>query len=159
MKNIALILFGLMVMVACSQKPQEPAAPVVEYEYFGAEIDPSSAIEAKFIGERIAGSDSLEVKLTGTISEVCKMKGCWMTLDLENGEKMRVTFKDYGFFVPKDAAGRTVVIEGLAYQKLTPVDMLKHFAEDEGKSAEEVEAITEDKVEITYVAHGVAIVK
>ena len=85
------------------------------------------------------------------------MKGCWMTIDLENGEKMRVTFKDYGFFVPKDIAGQKVVIDGYAYNSITDVETLRHFAEDAGSPQEEIDAITEDKQEITFVANGVAI--
>jgi hypothetical protein len=71
---------------------------------------------------------------------------------------MRVTFKDYGFFVPKEGMeGKEVVFEGVAKRKVTDVDMLKHFAEDAGKSQEEIDAITEPKVELTFVANGVII--
>ena len=48
----------------------------------------------------------------GTVTEVCKAKGCWMKVALENGEETMVKFKDYGFFVPKDMAGKEVVING-----------------------------------------------
>lgn len=156
-----LILFFVVAgsLFACTQKPTQEVSAESEttYAYFGDTIDTSNPVEVKFVQERISGNDSIAIKLTGTITEVCKMKGCWMNLDMENGEKMRVTFKDYGFFVPKDAAGKKVVVEGFAYNDVTSVDMLRHFAEDEGKSAEEVAAITSDKSEITFIAHGVAL--
>ena len=61
------------------------------------------------------GKDSLEVKLFATAKDVCKKKGCWMKVEKSDGTLMRVTFKDYGFFVPKDIAGKNVIIEGTAY--------------------------------------------
>jgi uncharacterized protein DUF4920 len=51
------------------------------------------------------------VRLEGTIEKVCRNKGCW--LELKQGERsVHVTFEGYSFFVPKDSAGRPVVLEG-----------------------------------------------
>ena len=47
--------------------------------------------------------DTLEVKFKSEINEVCQKKGCWMTLDLADDKEAFVKFKDYGFFVPKNA--------------------------------------------------------
>jgi hypothetical protein len=96
-----------------------------------------------------------EVKNEQAAVAVCQAKGCWMKLDLGNNETMRVTFKDYGFFVPKDAKGREVVIEGVALKSLTPVDELQHYAKDAGKTAEEIAAITEPVQELSFEAVGV----
>ena len=52
------------------------------------------------------------IALTATVAEVCQVKGCWMIL-LDGDTKVRVTFKDYGFFMPKDLAGAKVVVEGV----------------------------------------------
>ena len=78
-------------------------------------------------------------------------------MDLPNGESMRVTFKDYGFFVPTNSQGFPIVMEGVATLSQTDVETLKHYAEDQGKSKEEVEAITAPKKEITFEATGVVI--
>jgi hypothetical protein len=96
-----------------------------------------------------------EMKIVGTIEEVCQKKGCWMKLDLGNGEKMRITFKDYAFFVPKDASGREVVLDGLAMIEETSLESLRHYAEDAGKSKAEIEAITEGTKELVFEARGV----
>jgi hypothetical protein len=37
----------------------------------------------------------------------------------------------------------------------TTVEELKHFAEDDGKSKEEIEKITEPKIEMVFEASGV----
>ena len=65
---------------------------------------------------------------------------------------MRVTFKDYGFFIPTNSQGFPIVMDGVATLSETDVETLRHFAEDQGKSKEEVEAITEPKKEITFDA-------
>ena len=80
-----------------------------------------------------------------------------MKLDIGNNETMRVTFKDYGFFVPKNLDGETAIIDGYAVVDTTDVDMLRHLAHDAGKSEEEIAAITEPEVGVTYVATGVII--
>ena len=70
---------------------------------------------------------------------------------------MMVRFKDYGFFVPKDIAGRKVIITGKAYREVTPIEELRHYAEDAGKSKEEIAAITESKEELKFLATGVVL--
>ena len=80
-----------------------------------------------------------------------------MTLDAGNGETMMVTFKDYGFFVPKDITGATVVIDGKAEIREVSVDEQRHMAADAGKSQKEIDAITTPKQELRFVADGVLI--
>ena len=78
-----------------------------------------------------------------------------MKLSLDNEEETMVRFKDYGFFMPLDSKDRTVIVEGKAFVKETPVDELRHYAEDAGKSKEEIEKITEPKKEYAFEANGV----
>ncbi len=130
-----------------------------EVSYFGEKITEAGAIEASKLSEKMKDKKTMEAKVTGTIVEVCKKKGCWMTIDIGNDQKMRVTFKDYAFFVPKDASGQKVVIEGIAQKEVTDIATLKHYAEDAGKSKEEIEKINKPKEEITFEAKGVIIKK
>jgi hypothetical protein len=51
------------------------------------------------------------VRLEGTIDKVCRNKGCWLELK-QGASSVHVTFEGYSFFVPKDAAGQPVVLEG-----------------------------------------------
>ena len=67
-------------------------------------------------------------------AEVCQNKGCWMVLT-EGPRSIRVTFQDYGFFVPKDIAGKTVVVEGVLSRKLLSADEAKHYAEESASGA------------------------
>jgi Domain of unknown function (DUF4920) len=99
------------------------------------------------------------IKVEGEVESVCQAAGCWMKVKMADGKTMRVTFKDYGFFVPKDLAGTKVVFEGLPEVKTTSVADLRHYAEDAGKTKEEIAKITEAKVELTFVADGVLVPK
>ena len=99
--------------------------------------------------------EKVNVKVVGTVDAVCQMKGCWMNITEVDKPEMMVKFKDYGFFVPKDIAGRKVVMQGYAYREVTPVDELRHYAEDAGKSKEEIEKITQPKEELKFMASGV----
>lgn len=124
---------------------------------FGENITKKGAVSVKKIPAKMKDSGELEIKVKGKITEVCQAKGCWMTLDMGNDELIRVKFKDYGFFVPKDAAGKTAVIDGIAKKEIIGVGELKHLAEDAGKSQQEIDAITESKEELTFMAKGVII--
>ncbi|MEL6562003.1 MAG: DUF4920 domain-containing protein [Bacteroidota bacterium] len=155
---VLLILVGLF---SCEQKQtasQETKEVVAQksYDTFGAEISSEGAVSpVEFV--KAFSQDSLNVKISATATAVCKKKGCWMNVDLGNEKTMKVTFKDYGFFVPKDIENKKVIFEGVAKKQITPVDELKHYALDAGKSQEEIDAITEAKEEIVFEATGVLI--
>ena len=78
-------------------------------------------------------------------------------MELPNGESMRVTFKDYGFFLPTNSQGFPIVIEGVATLTETDVETLRHYAQDKGSSKEEIEAITAPERKITFEATGALI--
>jgi hypothetical protein len=125
--------------------------------HYGAQIDDSGAISMTELNAKMKGKEEIQAKVQGKVASVCQAKGCWMMLENPSGSQMRVTFKDYGFFVPKDIAGKTVVISGKAYISTTTVDELKHYAEDAGKSKEEIAKITEPEKELAFEADGVIV--
>ena len=152
----------LLFLAGCgtgSVRPPEtsgPAGPATEV--FGADFSPEGAHPA----ERLLADygpeqlrDTVAVTLVGEVHEVCQAKGCWMTVAAGDGEEMMVKFRDYGFFVPRDIGGRRVMMDGIAYYQITPAEELRHYAEDAGKPAAEVAAITEDRRELRFLARGV----
>lgn len=107
---------------------------------------------------RLPSDKEVRVTIAGSIESVCQAKGCWMTLrDSSSAQEVFVKFKDYAFFVPKNASGHHAVIEGILTLDETPVDELRHYAEDEGKSDEEIAAIKEPRIELKMMADGVII--
>ncbi len=153
------LFFAILGMtLSCTQKEAEQAETVVEnLEIYGDTITADGAVPVNTLASLMGDATEKDLKLEATIEEVCQKKGCWMKVDLGDGKTMRVTFKDYAFFVPKDAAGRKVVLDGVAMVEETSVESLRHFAEDAGKSKEEIEAITEGTKEVVFEARGVII--
>lgn len=159
MPALCLVLAVTACNNAAVEQSEEAAAATEEQtpNQFGEPVDADGAISYASLLQQMQGSDSLAVKVKGKVEAVCQAKGCWMniTADQADAEDMMVQFKDYGFFVPKDIAGREVIMEGYAYRAVTPVDELQHLAKDAGKSAEEIAKITEPKVELKFLASGV----
>lgn len=154
MKNLSILVFACIVLVGCQTKKESATA----FNIYGEAIATEGALSLVSLNDQVEGKDSVALTLKGTIEQTCAKKGCWMTVKDENGVATRITFKDYGFFVPTSGAeGKDVVISGVAKRKVTDVATLRHFAEDAGKTQAEIDAITEPKQEIEFVASGVVI--
>ncbi|MBK8518690.1 MAG: DUF4920 domain-containing protein [Saprospiraceae bacterium] len=128
--------------------------------HFGETIDTNGMISYVDLLSKISESDSIDAKVYGKVSGVCQAKGCWMNIVSEvdsTNTEMFVQFKDYGFFMPKDLAGKEVVMLGKAFKEMTSVEDLKHFAQDEGKTPEEIAKITKPVTELKFLASGVLI--
>jgi hypothetical protein len=123
--------------------------------YFGDAITADSSISIEEMKVAMGDKKELVVKVTAPVDAVCQKKGCWMELKGNDGTTMRVTFKDYGFFVPKDAAGKTAIVSGIAKVEETSIADLKEYAKDDGKSKDEIAAITAPKKELVFEANGV----
>ena len=154
-------LTAAVMMIACGGqevKENEVEGQEENVRSYGAVITDENLIEADELMAKLNEADTVACTFSGTIQETCAKKGCWMTLDAGMEDEMRVRFVDYGFFVPTDGqSGKKTVMKGIAYKNVTPVDELKHYAEDAGKSQEEIDAITEDEVSVSFLADGVLI--
>lgn len=125
---------------------------------FGAGFQDSGTITGQEMSERYGSmhvSDTLQTKFRGVVKEVCQAKGCWMKVALEDGKEAMVRFKDYGFFMPKDIAGKEVVVNGLAFIEEMGVEDQRHYAKDAGKSPAEIAKITKPKRTLGFTADGV----
>lgn len=146
--------------VATSQEESmsEKEANSDEQSFFGEEFDYAQPELASAIFEKyqnMKSGDTVVTTFTSSVNSVCEKKGCWMRLKLTEEDESLVTFKDYGFFVPKDIQGQEAVVHGKLFVKETSVEDLKHFAEDAGKSEKEIAAITEPKLVYAFEADGV----
>lgn len=105
--------------------------------------------------EDLSGSEG-QLTISSTVQSTCAMKGCWMKIDDGEGGAIRVTFKDYGFFVPTTGMeGKSAVMIGKLSRNTLSVEQLRHYAKDAGKSEEDVASITAPEEELTFVATGV----
>lgn len=169
MQRNKLLLFGCFVLIFAllgCQKAKETTrvttyelvgeAMVVEGNY-GDVIEEKKVLSLVSLVDAVEASGSFTGKVSGKIKEVCSSKGCWFSMELPNGSSMRVTFKEYGFFIPTNSQGFPITIEGVATLTETDVATLRHYAEDQGKTKEEVAAIQTPKREISFEATGALI--
>ena len=126
--------------------------------YYGAEFIIAEEIQQnESVYNQISVADTVMTQMTGKIKEVCQMRGCWMKVAMDSDNEIFVRFKDYAFFVPKDAANKTVYMNGLAFLEEMSVEDQKHYAKDGGASEEEIARITEPAHILRFEADGVLI--
>jgi hypothetical protein len=146
MKDLVIIIVGILFLtnIGVAQNADEvtPLAKPVEkgenYEVYGSEFPEDARF---FAPEYIVRNSNVfkgqEVATKGVIKQVCQKKGCFFMLSA--GDKdIRITFKDYKFFIPKDAAGSKVQLTGVFKVKELSEDQAKHYAEDAGADPDDM---------------------
>ena len=135
------------------------AKPLVfekDKEVYGAALEGKRHLRLKRISKGRDKWNGKKVQIRGDITSVCPKKGCWMMVR-DGKQNIRVKFTDYAFFVPLDAANRKVTAEGTVTVKVETEAERRHYAEDAGKSKEEIEKIKGDKVVLSFLADAVQI--
>lgn len=129
---------------------------------FATAPPPNTFGEAPTLRETVALADVLkepskyagrDVLLEGTVGKVCQKKGCWLTLK-DAGKDIRITFKDYAFFAPKDCAGKRVHAQGRVEELTLSVREARHFLKDEGASRAELKKVKAPVKTVSFVASG-----
>ena len=114
---------ALLIALVLTVTPEVPATMTRGEKLKGAEqveLAKLLASPTEFEGKTVA----VEAK----IRKACEKKGCWMELaGTEKGPGVRVTFKDYGFFVPLDSAGSTAKVEGVVKVAMLDDAKAKHY--------------------------------
>ncbi|MEO6583900.1 MAG: DUF4920 domain-containing protein [Ferruginibacter sp.] len=146
---IPTLLFSIFLMA------QPPDIPADKGATFGDKTTEEGAIKATEL-YALGGSEKEDVKVTGKVVDVCKAEGCWLRMETASGS-MLIKMKDHKFLVPVILNGKNIVAQGKVTMKETTVDMLRHYAEDAGKSKEEIAKITEPKKEMVMQAKGILV--
>ena len=164
MKKLLFFFITTLFVISCNdlkskdttQKDQEEHS---NYTSFGDVITSDNVLSQNEMAasyQNLTPGDTLEVKFKAVVNSVCQSKGCWMRVDLGQDQAM-VKFKDYGFFMPKDLAGQEVIMQGKAFVAEVSVDEQRHYAEDAGKTPEQVLAITTPKKTLSFESSGVLV--
>jgi len=128
------------------------------YDHFGDGVAKGAdAITVASVAAEPKKHAGKKIRLTGKVSAVCKKKGCWMILT-DGPTKVRIKFRDYGFFMPLDCEGREAILDGNFDVEEVSVAEIKHLLEDEGKH-EEAKKVDKPRHEFTVMADGVALKK
>ncbi|GAB3539044.1 hypothetical protein GCM10027443_35130 [Pontibacter brevis] len=164
MKNIALALCLAAGSFSCNQVKTAADTPANEMtatesntgSTYGAAVPEAGVIPATQLSEAVAGKDSLQATVAAEVVESCQAKGCWMDVKLADNSTMKITFRNYGFFVPvEDLKGRQVIFTGTAKREVISVEDQRHYAQDAGKPEAEIAAIIAPKEELRFIADGV----
>lgn len=108
------------------------------------------------IMEKASSNIKKDLVVEAKVEKVCLKKGCWMEVRGEE-QSARVTFKDYGFFVPQEILNKKVRLQGQLKEKVLSVKDQRHFLEDEGRPKSEIAAITREKKVFEFVVSGVEV--
>ena len=147
--HFLILLFCLLTIFSCKNEIH-----ISTFGEFNAvtDLEKFSNVIDKFSLENIDNK-----KLSGEIINVCPKKGCWMNLKVDE-DTIFVKFKDYGFFVPKTGVeSKLAFISGNIKKDTISVERLRHYAEDAGKSSDEIEKIVKPEFKLSFLADGVAI--
>jgi preprotein translocase subunit YajC len=160
MRIIIIAMVLLISFTSCREnnKKKELKKEDIAYLSFGKKITAENSISKEIMAkkfENLKKGDTIAIKFSSNINEVCKEKGCWMKLDLGNERESMVKFTDYGFFMPLNSDKRDVIVEGRAFISEISIEELQHFAKDAGKSEEEISNITEPEMSYGFEADGV----
>jgi len=129
---LATCLLSAQSALAEVKRLSEPVAVTDEAEIFGAPLNPDArATSLAELLENPADFVDTVVRVDARITRVCQMKGCFMIATI--GERaVRISFKDYGFFVPTDTGGKTVTLTGTLIERTLSEEQAAHYREDAG---------------------------
>jgi hypothetical protein len=155
LNKVIKLVGAILVLNSCSTESQS-------YATFGESFNQQSkSITSKELNSQFDDleiGDTANVVFTTKIDAVCQKKGCWMDVDLANDEVARVTFLDYGFFVPLNSSGSEAIIKGKAFWKSETAAEKRHFAEDAGENIDSIQH-SEEEYTPHILATGVLIKK
>jgi hypothetical protein len=140
MRPQRVLLFATLVSVlsACESSDRVPGARTEKTatsaragaQPYGAPLAPAEPIALAAVLKEPERYQNQTVTVEGKVRRNCTAKGCWMEL-AEGLEKSlpgcRVTFKDYGFFVPTNSAGSTAKVQGVVHSKLVGTSEVEHL--------------------------------
>lgn len=149
----------MVLLAALLSQAQPPAGDAQPGDSYGEKISADGAMNISDVATKLNKSETVEGKIKAKIVDVCPKKGCWLKLQVNDSTTAFVKMKDYAFFLPVAAKGKTVVLDGEATMKTISVAELKHYAEDAKKSKEEIAAITKPEKEMRVLAKGIVIVE
>ncbi|MDX2359951.1 MAG: DUF4920 domain-containing protein [Crocinitomicaceae bacterium] len=153
MKSITLFVATALLLVSCGS-----AELGESYGPFEVNVDDAMSVEEMLTAYE-GQTEEMEFTFEGTLKEVCSKAGCWVNIDKGNGETFMVRFKDHFTIPPATEIDNGAYFHGLAHWDTVSVELLQHFAEDAGKSAEEIALITEPKFELGFEADGITLKK
>ncbi len=117
---------ALLIALMLTAAPEAKAADPVLVR--GEKLKGAETVELQKLMSTPTDFEGKTVTVEAKVRKACEKKGCWMELaGADKGPGVRVTFKDYGFFVPLDSAGSTAKVEGVVKVAELSEARAKHY--------------------------------
>jgi len=155
MKQLALALSLVALAISPAEpltaKPKSVKSSVIRR---GAAVPRDPAISLQTLLEKPESFTQRAVVVEGVVDKACTKKGCWMQLADAKGSSsaVRITFKDYGFFVPLTSAGMRARAHGMVEVKTLSAQDAGHLIAEGAQLAQNADGTAR---EISFVASGV----
>jgi len=111
------------------------AGPVIA-KTFGAPIGAGPVLSLADVLAAPERFREQSITVEGHVRSACTRRGCWMEVAQGADPKLpgcRVTFKDYGFFVPTDSAGSEAKVQGTFAVDTLPPERVAHLESEGGQ--------------------------
>lgn len=132
MQKLSIVLISSLVSIAAIAQSDD--AFRVD-QTFGGEVPmEGGAVTLTEAISSLERGESEFVKIKGKITEVCQAKGCWMIL-VDGDTYARVTFENYGFFVPTETSMQRSVVYGQLSERVLSGEQAEHYAQDAGSQS------------------------
>ena len=145
------MLFAVCMLLACQSKPsadvkKQPSAMVPDpapanaarepKKSFGAPLEDRPALSLASVLAKPESYRDQSITVEGQVRSACTRRGCWMEIATGSDPALpgcRVTFKDYGFFVPTDSAGARAKVQGTLGVNTLPPERVAHLESEGGR--------------------------
>ena len=144
------VVFLLGLLISCAS---------LKNEYGIVKVDETAAISvAELVTQMDKSKDPQTATIKSPLSAVCQNAGCWVQVPKPDGKPLMVRFKNHFTIPPSTPIGTEVYIHGMAYWDTVSVKALRHYAEDAGKSVEEINKITQPEFKLNFEGDGIKLV-
>jgi hypothetical protein len=116
-------------------KASAPASAKADdgFRLYGEPLTPAPKVELSALLTGPEKFANQTVLVEGDVRRACTRKGCWLELAESfdpTARGCRVTFKDYGFFVPTNSSGSKARVRGLVTIETVSASHVQHLEEE-----------------------------
>ncbi|UKN03321.1 DUF4920 domain-containing protein [Paracrocinitomix mangrovi] len=133
------------------------------YKLYGhTDMNAADAIGMDAMMTEYESNGSWNGKVNVAIDQVCQKAGCWITFKDPSENEIRVVFRDHYTIPIETASGTEAILMGALVSDTISVDMQKHYLDDAKEAGQEVsqeeyDAITEDKIELSFDCESILV--
>jgi hypothetical protein len=148
-KLIHFIMLAALSGVARAQKH----TPLPHGMVYGQKPDTTTMMQASKLEDFMGKKTRITTAIAGKVIRVTKEKGGWFEMDAGKGRIIAAHFYNAGVNIPKELAGRTVIINGIAAKQFI-ADDLQHLAGDTVTGKKQHTVKTDPKRVVTFEVKG-----